>query len=132
MFGCFIGGWFADKRGRKAGVFLGICSCIFGAILMAASQNANMFVCARVITGIGTGFVLTIIPPWVSELARAHNRGASFALVFVSNCGSSNHHQVQKLIPIDVGIVISYWLNYGVKIRPLAKNSAGGSLSLSC
>ena len=41
-----------------------------------------------------------IIPAWVSELAQAHNRGASFALVFCANY---------------VGIVIAYWLGYGLR-----------------
>lgn len=53
---------------------------------MAASHNAEMFICARVIAGIGIGFINTIIPPWISELAKAHNRGANFALIFTSNC----------------------------------------------
>jgi MFS family permease len=53
---------------------------------MSASQNANMFIVARVIAGLGIGFINAIIPPWVSELSQAHNRGASFALVFVANC----------------------------------------------
>jgi MFS family permease len=37
---------------------------------MAASQNANMFICARVIAGIGIGFINSIIPPWISELGK--------------------------------------------------------------
>ena len=86
IFGCFFGGWLADRYGRKKAVWLGSCFCLFGAALQSASQNANWFLCARVIAGIGIGFVNTIIPPWISELARAHNRGANFALVFVANC----------------------------------------------
>jgi hypothetical protein len=41
-----------------------------------------------------------IIPAWVSELAKAHNRGSAFALVFCANY---------------VGIVIAYWLGYGLR-----------------
>jgi MFS family permease len=43
---------------------------------------------------------LQIIPAWVSELAKAHNRGSAFALVFCANY---------------VGIVIAYWLGYGLR-----------------
>jgi MFS family permease len=86
MFGCFIAGWFGDKYGRKKGVWLGALFGMLGGSLMAASQNANMFICARVIAGIGIGFINTIVPPWISELAKAHNRGSNFALIFTSNC----------------------------------------------
>jgi len=92
MFGCFIGGWCGDKLGRKKGVWIGSCFCMLGAALMAASQNANMFICARVIAGVGIGFINAIVPPWVSELSKAHNRGATFSLVFVANCESLTAH----------------------------------------
>lgn len=67
---------------------------------MSASQNSNMFICARVIAGIGIGFINSIVPPWVSELSRAHDRGSNFSLVFVANYA---------------GIVIAYWLNFGIR-----------------
>ncbi len=41
-----------------------------------------------------------IIPAWVSELAKAHSRGSSFALIFYANY---------------VGIVIAYWIGYGLR-----------------
>lgn len=86
MWGCFIGGWCGDKFGRKRGVWIGSMFCMLGAALMAASTNANMFICARIIAGIGIGFINSIVPPWVSELSEAHNRGANFSLVFTANC----------------------------------------------
>ncbi|KAJ9666375.1 hypothetical protein H2201_003563 [Coniosporium apollinis] len=100
MFGCFFGGKIGDKLGRKMGVMIGACFCILGAALMAGAVNSDMFICARVIAGIGIGFNNAIVPPWTSELSQAHNRGASFALVFTANF---------------VGIVIAYWLNFGVQ-----------------
>lgn len=86
MWGCFIGGWFGDKYGRKKAVWIGASFAVLGGALMAASQNANMFICARVIAGLGIGFINVIIPSWVSELSKAHNRGANFSLVFAANC----------------------------------------------
>jgi MFS family permease len=86
MFGCFFAGWFGDAYGRKKGVWFGSLWCILGGALMSASQNSNMFICARVIAGIGIGFINTLIPPWVSELAKAHSRGVNFTFVFISNC----------------------------------------------
>lgn len=67
---------------------------------MASSVNSDMFICARVIAGLGIGFINAIIPPWVSELSAAHDRGSSFSLVFIANY---------------LGIVIAYWINFGVR-----------------
>lgn len=93
-------GWVGDKLGRRKGVGIGALFCLLGAALMSASQNSDMFICARVIAGIGMGFINAIVPPWVSELSQAHDRGSNFALVFVANY---------------VGIAIAYWLNFGVR-----------------
>lgn len=100
MFGCFFGGWVGDKYGRKKGVFLGALLCMTGAALMCGSVNSNMFICARVIAGLGIGFINSIIPSWVSELSQAHDRGSSFSLIFVANFG---------------GIILAYWINYGIR-----------------
>jgi MFS family permease len=59
-----------------------------------------MYIIARIIAGLGIGFVNTIIPSWVSELSTAHNRGSNFSLVFVANF---------------LGIIIAYWLNFGIR-----------------
>jgi MFS family permease len=67
---------------------------------MSGSINSDMFICARIIAGIGIGFINSIVPPWVSELSSSHDRGSTFSLVFVSNFA---------------GIVIAYWLNFGVR-----------------
>ncbi|KAJ3529501.1 hypothetical protein NM208_g9728 [Fusarium decemcellulare] len=100
MWGCFMGGWVGDKIGRRGGVFIGTILGILGAALMAGSSNSDMFICARVIAGLGIGFVNAIVPPWVSELSEAHDRGSSFSLVFMANY---------------LGIVIAYWLNFGIR-----------------
>ena len=122
MWGCFIGGWAGDKYGRKKGVWTGTIFCMVGAALMGGSINANMFICARVIAGIGIGFINAIIPPWVSELARAHNRGSSFSLVFVANCEFMNYifpllsrGALLTLFLAVLGIIIAYWINFGVR-----------------
>jgi MFS family permease len=86
MFGCFMGGNVGDKLGRKKGVWIGSMLSMLGAALMASSTSSNMFLCARVVAGLGIGFINSIVPPWVSELSQAHDRGASFARVFTSNC----------------------------------------------
>lgn len=64
------------------------------------AKDDLQFICARIVAGLGIGFVNTIIPSWVSELSSAHNRGSNFSLVFVANY---------------LGIVVAYWLNFGIR-----------------
>jgi MFS family permease len=82
------------------GTLVGALFCVAGSALQAGSVNANMFICARVISGIGIGFTSTIIPPWIAELSQAHARGATFSYVFIANF---------------VGITIAVWLNFGIR-----------------
>jgi MFS family permease len=100
MFGGFIGGWAGDRFGRKKGAFIGASLSLIGSALQAGSVNANMFICARVISGLGIGFINVLIPSWVSELSEAHDRGSNFSLVFVANF---------------LGIFLANWINFGVR-----------------
>ncbi|KAK3717724.1 hypothetical protein LTR37_005495 [Vermiconidia calcicola] len=100
IFGCLFGGWTGDKLGRKKGVAIGAVFSLCGSALMSGSVNSDMFIFARIVTGLGIGFINTIIPSWVSELSSAHSRGSNFSLVFVANY---------------LGIVIAYWLNFGIR-----------------
>ena len=100
MFGCFIGGWAGDKYGRKKGAFIGALLSLLGSALQAGAVDANMFIVARVIAGLGIGFINVLIPSWVSELSEAHDRGSNFSLVFVANF---------------LGIFLANWINFGVR-----------------
>jgi MFS family permease len=55
IFGCFGGGWLADRIGRINGLLAGSLFALVGGALQAAAQNSNFMICARVVTGIGTG-----------------------------------------------------------------------------
>lgn len=61
---------------------------------------AHNFITNAVCLGVGIGQTNAIIPPWVSELSQAHNRGATFSLVFTANFA---------------GIVLASWLNFGLR-----------------
>lgn len=100
MFGGFIGGWLGDRLGRKKGAFIGAILSLVGSALQCGSVNSNMFICARVLSGLGIGFINVLIPSWVSELSEAHDRGSNFSLVFVSNF---------------LGIFLANWINFGIR-----------------
>lgn len=55
IFGCFAGGWLADRIGRINGLLAGSVFALVGGALQSAAQNSNFMICARVVTGIGTG-----------------------------------------------------------------------------
>jgi MFS family permease len=55
IFGCFGGGWLADRIGRINGLLAGSLFALVGGALQASTQNSNFMICARVVTGIGTG-----------------------------------------------------------------------------
>lgn len=52
IFGCFGGGWLADRIGRINGLLAGSLFALVGGALQAA-QNSNFMICARVVTGLG-------------------------------------------------------------------------------
>lgn len=55
IFGCFAGGWLADRVGRINGLLAGSLFALIGGALQAGAQDSNFMLCARVVTGIGTG-----------------------------------------------------------------------------
>ncbi|KAJ6160686.1 hypothetical protein N7470_004082 [Penicillium chermesinum] len=85
IFGCFAGGWLADRIGRINGMLIGSLFALVGGALQAAAQNSNFMLCARVCTGIGTGALTGITPVLVSETSTADHRGGFLGYVFIAN-----------------------------------------------
>ncbi|KAJ6028000.1 hypothetical protein N7540_003576 [Penicillium herquei] len=99
IFGCFAGGWLADRIGRINGLLAGSLFALVGGALQAAAQNSNFMICARVVTGIGTGALTGITPVLVSETSSADHRGGFLGYVFIANY---------------LGIAIAYWISFGL------------------
>ncbi|KAJ5669757.1 hypothetical protein N7462_010827 [Penicillium macrosclerotiorum] len=106
IFGCFAGGWLADKIGRINGLLAGSLFALVGGALQAASQNSNFMICARVVTGIGTGALTGITPVLVSETSSANHRA------------TLPHLKAVQLTPSpqspDLGISFAYWISFGL------------------
>lgn len=60
IFGCFAGGRFGDKFGRKKAVIVGSILTLIGGALQAGSQSCDMTLVARVICGLGIGFINSV------------------------------------------------------------------------
>ena len=101
--GAFVGAicaaFTAEPLGRKRTLLLGAGIVVVGAILMGSSQKRPQFMVARVITGIGIGYVTSVTPVYQSEISAAAQRGWQVCC---------------QLTTMLFGLMLAYWINYGV------------------
>jgi SP family arabinose:H+ symporter-like MFS transporter len=73
--GSLLGGWPADRFGRKATLlWIGILYFV-GAVGSALAPNVVTFIAARVIGGLGIGISTVVAPMYISEIAPPKYRG---------------------------------------------------------
>jgi MFS transporter, SP family, arabinose:H+ symporter len=73
--GSLLGGWPADRFGRKATLlWIGILYFV-GAVGSALAPNVTVFIVARVIGGLGIGISTVVAPMYISEIAPPKHRG---------------------------------------------------------
>ena len=73
--GALIGGWPADRFGRKATLlWIGVLYFI-GAVGSGLASNVYIFIAARVIGGLGIGISTVAAPLFISEIAPPKQRG---------------------------------------------------------
>jgi len=75
VLGSLIGGYPADRFGRKATLlWIGILYLI-GAVGSALATNVDVFIAARLIGGLGIGISTVVAPMYISEIAPPQHRG---------------------------------------------------------
>ncbi|KAK9360057.1 hypothetical protein V1504DRAFT_434244 [Lipomyces starkeyi] len=99
LIGCFIGGYLGDRIGRINSIGVGSVWAMIGAMLQATAQNAKWMSFARILNGVGTGILNTIVPVWSAETAETKSRGQFIALEFTLNI---------------FGVAAAYWLEYAL------------------
>ena len=73
--GSLLGGWPADRFGRKATLlWIGVLYFV-GAVGSAIAGNVWVFIAARVIGGLGIGISTVVAPMYISEIAPPQHRG---------------------------------------------------------
>ncbi|MDW5562178.1 MAG: sugar porter family MFS transporter [Methanomassiliicoccus sp.] len=94
--GAILGGYMADRFGRKISVIIGSVMFIVGTLIVVVSDGLTVFVPGRILIGMAIGLASFIVPMYISELAPRRIRGAlvSFNQLFVT-----------------AGILISYAVN---------------------
>jgi sugar porter (SP) family MFS transporter len=75
VIGALLGGWPADRFGRKATLlWIGILYLI-GAVGSGLAPNVGIFILARVIGGLGIGISTVVAPLYISEISPPKYRG---------------------------------------------------------
>ena len=73
--GSLLGGWPADRFGRKATLlWIGILYFV-GAVGSGLAPNVTIFIIARVIGGLGIGISTVVAPMYIAEIAPPKHRG---------------------------------------------------------
>jgi SP family arabinose:H+ symporter-like MFS transporter len=73
--GSLLGGWPADRFGRKATLlWIGVLYFV-GAVGSGLAPNVSVFIAARFIGGLGIGISTVVAPMYISEIAPAKHRG---------------------------------------------------------
>jgi MFS family permease len=94
VFGAIGAAFTAEPLGRKRTLQLGTWILIVGTILMGSCYERVQMMVARVITGIGIGYITSVTPVYQSEISPAAQRGWQVCcqlttMLFVS----ASHHR---------------------------------------
>ncbi|APA11343.1 hypothetical protein SS1G_11591 [Sclerotinia sclerotiorum 1980 UF-70] len=102
VFGAIAAAFTTEDLGRKRTLLLGAFIVMVGGVLMGSSYERVQFMVARVITGIGIGYVTSVTPVYQSEISAAAQRGWQVCC---------------QLSTMLFGLMLAYWINYGVYFR---------------
>ena len=80
VFGGVLYSFVSDRWGRKTPIVIGASLTALGGALQAGTVNSAMLAVARVIIGLGIGFILPAIPLYQAEVAPPHARGLMVGL----------------------------------------------------
>ncbi|KAJ5210777.1 Major facilitator superfamily domain general substrate transporter [Penicillium cf. griseofulvum] len=96
--GSLINGPIADRFGRKMSINLAVVVFVIGSILQCAAMNVPMLFAGRAIAGLAVGQLTMVVPLYISEVSIPDIRGGLVVL---------------QQLSVTIGILISYWIDYG-------------------
>lgn len=91
---------YGDRLGRRQTVLLGQLILVIGTALQASSFSLGQLIVGRIVTGVGNGAAVAVLPLWNGECARAAHRGR--LLMWQLNINI-------------LGIAVAYWVDYGTQ-----------------
>lgn len=90
-------GHVGDLIGRRKSILYGSLVFIFGGLIQTFTTGLASMIIGRLISGVGVGFLSTIVPVYQSEISPPHNRGKLACIEFTGNI---------------VGYSSSVWVDY--------------------
>lgn len=94
--GALMGGWVANRIGRRLSMILVACGYIVFCLLSAAAWSVEVLWLARVLLGVTIGISLVAVPVFVAESVPARVRGATLVM-----------YQVSTVIGIIIGFLVA-------------------------
>ncbi|KAL2128543.1 hypothetical protein VTI74DRAFT_9041 [Chaetomium olivicolor] len=98
--GSLLNGPLADRFGRKGSMLMAVCVFVIGSAIQAGAVTVGMLFAGRAIAGFAVGMLTMIVPMYMSEVSTPAIRGTLVVL---------------QQLSITIGILISYWLEYGTQ-----------------
>ncbi|KAK9773178.1 putative General substrate transporter [Seiridium cardinale] len=98
--GSLINGPLADRFGRKGSMLIAVVVFLLGAALQAGAGDIPTIFAGRAVAGLAIGMLTMIVPMYMSEVSTPGIRGTLVVL---------------QQLSITLGILISYWLEYGTQ-----------------
>lgn len=99
-FGSLINSPVVDRFGRRDTIRIACVVFVIGSVFQCAGKSVSMLFAGRAVAGIGVGQLTMVVPMYMSELAPPSVRGG---LVVIQQ------------FSITIGILISFWINYGTQ-----------------
>ena len=86
----FVAGPLSDRIGRKRTLLSSSVFLIASYIVMLAAGNVEMLLLGRFLQGFGVGFIMTVLPMYIGEIASDAVRGALGSLMQLFIVGEWN------------------------------------------
>jgi putative MFS transporter len=90
LVGRLLGGWLADRYGRRASLSCNLLLYTLGGLVSAVAVNHEMLAASRFLVGIGLGGEFTIGIAMLSEMVATRQRGALVATLNIGSGGLGN------------------------------------------
>ncbi|EPS94654.1 hypothetical protein FOMPIDRAFT_1133925 [Fomitopsis schrenkii] len=96
--GAIAAAFTTEPLGRKRTLIIGATILLIGTILMGSCVERVQMIVARILTGVGVGYITSVTPVYQSEVTLPEHRGWQLCC------------QMSSML---FGLMIAYWINYG-------------------
>ncbi|KFY04527.1 hypothetical protein O988_00717 [Pseudogymnoascus sp. VKM F-3808] len=98
--GCMIISVFGMKLGRRQWIIYGCLVQVVGTIISASAYSSGQLIAGRTLIGVGNGFLTSMIPIYVAEMAVA--------------VGKRGQGVNMMIAAASLGTALAYWVDFGM------------------